>query len=79
MTCSDSSFTIPEEEDTEDMCQAEREWGMEKYKEGYEKGLLRVAKLVNILLSEKRLEDVKRAVVDKGYRDRLLREFKLDC
>ncbi len=79
MTCSDSSFTIPEEEDTEDMCQAEREWGMGRYNEGFIKGILLVAKLVNILLSEKRIEDVKRAVVDKGYRDRLLREFKLDC
>lgn len=90
MTYSDSTFIIPEDFYTEDMCQAEREWGLEKYKEGYKKGyekgfkegfkkgILLVAKLVNTLLSENRLEDAKRAIEDKEYFDKLIKELKLD-
>ncbi len=82
MTCSDSSFTIPEEEDTEDMCQAEREWGMEQKAEGRaegrDEGKLQISKLINILFGENRLNDIKRVTEDKDYCDKLIKEFKLD-
>ncbi len=86
MSFNDSAFTISEEGDTENMCLAEKEWGIGKYNEGfiegfiegYEEGLRLVAKLVNTLLSENRLEDAKRAAEDKEYRERLMREFNLE-
>lgn len=94
MISSNPLINIPNKEYTEDMCQAEREWGMEKYKEGYKegykkgyekgfkegfkKGILLVAKLVNTLLSKNRLEDAKRAIEDKEYFDKLIKELKLD-
>lgn len=53
---------------------SEREWGMERE----EKGKSRITKLMNILLTENRFDDAKRATEDKTYCHKLLKEFKLD-
>ena len=44
---------------------------------GTEQGEERIASLMQILLKEKRYEDLERASEDKEYRSRLLREFGL--
>ncbi len=46
-------------------------------KEGINTGVDRMAKLVNILMGEKRYEDVNKAAEDVQYRTKLMKEFKL--
>ena len=44
---------------------------------GEKNGTERAMKLVQILLSENRLEDVQHALNDDAYREKLFKEFKL--
>ena len=50
---------------------------MEGRIEGREEGIEHVAGLASILLEQNRMQDLKRAMKDKKYRDRLFREFGL--
>ncbi len=67
------------------MCQAEMEWGMENRREGRIEGRIEgrdegrdeIMNLVNILISENRLDDIKRVTEDKEYCDKLLEELKI--
>ncbi len=45
--------------------------------EGRSEGFGLLSKLIKLLMSEKRYDDVEKVSDDPGYRDQLLREFKL--
>ncbi len=71
------------------MCQAEMEWGREReekgrlegrlegHVEGHAEGVDQMARLVKLLMGEKRYEDVKRITVDIPYREKLISELCL--
>ena len=46
-------------------------------KSGYDKGEDSMARLVEILTREKRYEDLARVSVDKEYREKLMKEYKI--
>lgn len=50
------------------------EKGIEK---GVEKGVEMMSKLMYLLSTEGRIDDISKASVDKDYRDKLLKEFNL--
>ncbi len=49
----------------------------ENREEGREEGEVRMVALVNILLSENRLEDLKRITIDKEYRKELMEKYQI--
>lgn len=55
----------------------ERTIRMEGREEGIEQGIEQLSGLTSILLEQNRLQDLKRALKDKKYRDKLFREFGL--
>lgn len=65
------------------MCQAEMEWGREReekgrlegHVEGHAEGVDQMARLIKLLMGEKRYEDVKRITVDVPYREKLISEL----
>jgi len=67
------------------VCQAELESEVQRMcnlssaieNKGVDKGVDRMAKLVSILLEEKRYDDAKKASEDPEYRDKLMKEYKL--
>ena len=60
-----------------DVHKYERTIRMEGRIEGREEGIEHVAGLASILLEQNRMQDLKRAMKDKKYRERLFREFGL--
>lgn len=56
----------------------DEEFVMEKLsQESYEDGEEHMVKLVQVLLSEKKKEELSRAIVDKEYREELYRKYNL--
>ena len=49
----------------------------DKYKEGYERGEVKVNELYMLLLEQKREDDMIRAIKDKEYREKLMEELKI--
>ena len=60
------------------VCKAIREIKEEGIQEGIQKGIQREQKLFECLLSDARLEDMKRSFNDAEFREQLLREYKID-
>ena len=48
------------------------------YDDGLEKGMDRMAVLTTRLLNENRLDDLKKAAVDKKYCEQLLKEYDIE-
>lgn len=61
----------------EDMCKAIRDLMEDSRIEGREEGESLLARLIQVLLSENRLEDIDKVTSDKEYRAKLLNEFQL--
>ncbi|MBD5631661.1 MAG: hypothetical protein HDP34_00300 [Clostridia bacterium] len=55
----------------------ERTIRMEGREEGIEEGIEQLSGLTTILLEQNRMQDLKRALKDKKYRDMLFKEFGL--
>ena len=72
-----SKFDIPEGAEVVDVCQAERELINKAKEEAQDKGVDLMAKLMIILLSEKRFDDATKATDDVEYRTKLMKEYKL--
>ena len=72
-----SKFDIPEGAEVVDVCQAERELINKAKEEAQDKGVDLMAKLMKILLSEKRFDDATKATDDVEYRTKLMKEYKL--
>lgn len=60
-----------------DVDKYERTIRMEGREEGIEEGIEQLSGLTTILLEQNRMQDLKRAMKDKKYRERLFREFGL--
>ena len=60
-----------------DMCKAIRDLMEDSREEGREEGEQSMSKLIKILLSENRLDDIDKVTSDKEYRIKLLREFQI--
>ena len=60
-----------------DVDKYERTIRMEGRIEGREEGIEQLSGLTTILLEQNRMQDLKRAMKDKKYRERLFREFGL--
>ena len=55
----------------------ERTLRQDALEDGIEKGENRLNKLIEILLSEGRIEDLRKSTIDKEYRRQLMKEFGL--
>lgn len=73
------NITMTEELESEvtDMCNLSTAIENKGRAEGRSEGFGLLSKLIKLLISEKRYDDVEKISDDPGYRDQLLREFKL--
>lgn len=60
-----------------DMCKAIRDLMEDSREEGREEGESLLSKLIQLLLSEKRFDDIDRVTRDKEYRAKLFKEFQI--
>lgn len=71
------SMTEELESEVTDLCNLSTAIENKGRAEGRSEGFGLLSKLIKLLMSEKRYDDVEKVSDDPGYRDQLLREFKL--